>query len=202
MLEQARTRLATDELTSELNDAEDAIRADARAYLGQLLPADVGTALDELVVERPNPAWLAAVRELNDQMPSIDPPSVSSATSPVEPDLGSPEAEQIVGAAERWLDGKRRERDDIDFDHLRAELAEARRTLDKHDRALPRLERAEIAVAASRDRLRELRALDEDGGPRWNRRCARCRGLRRGSGRARGRRLRPDGGARPVRVAR
>lgn len=165
MLEQARTQLATDELTSELNDAEDEIRADAKAYLGQLLPADVGSALDELVVERPNPAWLDAVAALNDQMPSIDPPSVASATSPLEPDLGTSEADGVVVAAERWLDSKRREQTDIDFDRLRAELNEARRTLDRHDRALPRLERAEVAVAASRKRLGELRALlAGDGG--------------------------------------
>ncbi len=165
-LEDARMKLAQDELTAELNDAEDEIRADARSYLGQLLPADVGAALDDLVVEKPNPRWLDAVRALNREMPSIAPPSVQSATSPVEAELGAPEAEQVVIAAERWLDAKRRERASIDFDRLRSELSDARRQLDRHRRVLPRLQRAEIALAASRKRLGELRALVEASGGR------------------------------------
>ena len=159
MLNEARSRLANDELTAELNSSEDSIRTDARAYLGHLLPADVGAALRELVVERPNPAWLEAVRKLNEQLPSIEPPTVESATSPIEAELSDDEAHRVVVAAERWLDTKKRERADIDFDRLRAELDDASRTLKRHEQALTRLERAEAAVASSRRRLAELRDL-------------------------------------------
>ncbi|MGI9616534.1 MAG: hypothetical protein ACR2QO_26695 [Acidimicrobiales bacterium] len=159
MLNDARSRLASDELTAELNSTEDSIRADARSHLGHLLPADVGAALQELVVERPNPAWLEAVRKLNEQLPSIEPPTVESATSPIEADLSVDEAHRVVVAAERWLDTKKRERADIDFDRLRAELHDATRLLHRHEQALTRLERAEAAVASSRRRLAELRDL-------------------------------------------
>lgn len=159
MLNDARSSLAGDELTAELNSSEDSIRADARSHLGHLLPADVGAALQELVVERPNPAWLEAVRKLNEQLPSIEPPTVESATSPVEAELSVDEAHRVVVAAERWLDTKERERADIDFDRLRAELRDATRQLERHEQALTRLERAEAAVASSRRRLAELREL-------------------------------------------
>jgi hypothetical protein len=159
ILDETRSRLAGDELTTALNDDEDEIRAEARQHLGQLLPADVGGALEELVVERPNPVWIDAVRDLNELLPTIDPPTVQSATSPVEAELGPDEAHGVVTAAERWLEAKRRERANIDFDRLRAELDEARRQLGRHERALPRLERAEAAAAASRTRLADLEAL-------------------------------------------
>jgi len=159
LLDEARTSLATDELTSDLNDEEDAIRAEARPHLGQLLPADLGEALQELVVQRPNPAWLRAVGELNDVLPSIDPPRVESATSPIEAELRPEEADGVVVAAERWLVAKRRERADIDFDRIRDELGGAKRQLARHDRALQRIERAEAAAASSRNRLEALQAL-------------------------------------------
>ena len=159
LLDEARSRLATDELTSQLNDAEDAIRAAARQHLGYLLPADVGAALEELVVEKPNPEWLLAVKALSDLLPTIDAPSVESATSPVPVEPGPDDAASVVTAAERWLETRRRERADIDFDRLRADLQEAEQHLARHERALPRLGRAEAAVKASRRRLAGLEEL-------------------------------------------
>ena len=156
-LEEARARLAADRITAELNDEQDAIRAAARLYLGQLLPSDLSRALRELVVQKPNPEWRSAIEQLKAVLASLDvalgdEPTPEASGGPVPPPLGS----EVIEAAEKWLDRQRRSAIDIEHQNLEAELRLARHELDRHERALVRIDRAETAAAGSAARLEQL----------------------------------------------
>ena len=169
-LYEVRERLSTDEVTAKLNDEADAIRAACRPHLGQLLPADLGQALNELVVQRPNPAWRSAVESLHEVLVSLGAPigdgaTVQNGSGPTPPPLGT----EVVQAAETWLDDRRREAIDVDHDVLQAELDVAAKALQRHDRALLRIQRAEQAAMSSAARLDQLEkqmAARLEGGPK------------------------------------
>ncbi len=149
-LAETRAELETDAVSRELNQELLDIRAASRAHLGLMLPPDLGRALRELVVEKANPAWLAAVASLRQSLASVDDP----------PDGVDPSADDVpvlAAAAGRWLaatEAADRDRDDETF---QADLARARRDVDRHRRAMARLPRAEAAAAASAAELTRLR---------------------------------------------
>ncbi|MDH4074648.1 MAG: hypothetical protein OEW29_01840 [Acidimicrobiia bacterium] len=150
-LAETRAELETDAVSRELNQELLDIRAASRAHLGLMLPPDLGRALRELVVEKPNPAWLAAMASLRQSLASVD-------DLPDGVDPSTDDAPLLVGAAGRWLAAMAaadRARDDETF---QADLARARRDVDRHRRAMARLPRAEAAAAASEAELKRLRA--------------------------------------------
>lgn len=158
----ARAKLNSDELTRSLNEEADAIRADARPFLGQLLPSDLGQALRELVVEKPNLAWIAALQQLRGTLDELSIPVVS----PIEGAADAPSSgadsqvgRDVIASAEKWLDRRRREQIDFDRDLVEAELGTAQRELDRHEQALRRIERAEAAASSSAARLAQLQEL-------------------------------------------
>ncbi len=150
-LAETRAELDNDALSRELNQELLDIRAASRAHLGLMLPPDLGRALRELVVEKANPAWLAALASLRQSLASVDDP-------PEGLDPSGAAAPALAAAANRWLaatEAADRERDD---DTFQIDLARARRDLDRHRRAMGRLPRAEAAADASEAELNRLQA--------------------------------------------
>lgn len=150
-LAETRAELETDSVSRELNQELLDIRAASRAHLGLMLPPDLGRALRELVVDKANPAWLAAVASLRQSLASID-------DRPEGIDPEADDAQVLAAAATRWLtemDAADRDRDDETF---QADLGRARRDVDRHRRAMARLPRAEAAATAAEAELNRLRA--------------------------------------------
>lgn len=149
-LAETRAELETDAVSRELNQELLDIRAASRAHLGLMLPPDLGRALRELVVEKANPAWLAAVASLRQSLATVDDPPEG-----VDPEVD--DAPALAAAAGRWLaatEAADRDRDDETF---QADLARARRDVERHRRAMARLPRAEAAATASEAELTRLR---------------------------------------------
>jgi hypothetical protein len=140
----ARAALAGDELTAELNDEIEAIRAVARSFMGRDLPADLDAALGQLVVERDNPVWLDAVGLLCRILVQLD-----------LDDLAGGDPHDVIDSARSWLEAGERE-GGLDPETLAAELARARQRLARHERALGRIGRAETAAEVSASRLARL----------------------------------------------
>lgn len=159
-LAETRAILVNDELTTQLNDELDSIRADSRPFLGQLLPSNLGQALHELVVEKPNPDWVDAARHLAAALAELGAAGA---------DGGPPDPTELVALADGWLEERRRDAVAVDREALSQELASARQVLERHDRALARIVRAERAASSSARHLAELEqqlAAAGDGGPR------------------------------------
>lgn len=149
-LAETKAELETDAVSRQLNQELLDIRAAARAHLGLMLPPDLGRALRELVVEKANPAWQAAVASLRQSLDSVDDP-------PDGVDASADDVAVLVAGAGRWLaamEAADRDRDDETF---QADLARARRDVDRHRRAMARLPRAEAAATASEAELNRLR---------------------------------------------
>lgn len=150
-LAETRAELETDAVSRDLNQELLDIRAASRAHLGLMLPPDLGRALRELVVDKPNPAWLAVVASLRQSLASVDGP-------PEAIDAATDDAPVLVAAAGRWLAAVDAADDDRDDGSFQADLARARRDVDRHRRAIARLPRAEAAATASEAELNRLRA--------------------------------------------
>ncbi len=148
-VDEARQAMAIDQTAIELAQIADGIKAQARAFFGPMLPADLGRALQEHVVESPNPVWFDRVRDLYDALLAngVDVPD----------DL---EPERLAIWADGWLmDQERRdlEANRVDPAVLQAQLEEAEKALDRHARAMARIDRLEAKASESRQRVGELR---------------------------------------------
>lgn len=146
--EAARAAMASDQTAVDLGARGDAIKDRARAFFGPMLPADLGRALQEHVVESPNPAWLDEAKALYSAL--VD----AGADVPDELD-----AEQLALWGDNWL--AEQEKLDaaskkVDPAVLQAELSDAERALDRHARAMARIDRLEAKAAESRQRVHEL----------------------------------------------
>ncbi|MGF1600142.1 MAG: hypothetical protein ACFCVK_25095 [Acidimicrobiales bacterium] len=158
-LGQAEGALTTDRLITELNDEMDAIRSEARHYLGMMLPNDLTGALGELIVETPNAAWQAAVDRVVGRAiaAGVDLPSSTA---------DGPDRAAVLAAAVEWLD--RDVEDELDGGALERDLAAARDRLARHERALARIARAEETATAARARvvnMEEQLQVRTEGGP-------------------------------------
>jgi hypothetical protein len=115
-----------------------------------VLPADLGEALGELVVERDNPEYQAAIRRLDQVLDELLGPSRSA-----PPANGAIAA--IVRAGE-WLRARDNEQGP-DLVALEAARRRAAEDIERHDRSLSRIDRAEAAALASSLELARLRQL-------------------------------------------
>lgn len=155
-LQKAEMLLESDQRLRELDTEIEAIRAEARHYLGMMLPADLGTALGELVVEHPNPVWEAAVDDLESLMHAVG------------AEVHSDDRGATVEQARNWLIAARAEHSGADLAALSNELTEAKARLVKHERALARIARAESVAEAAHRRatsMEEQLTIRADGGP-------------------------------------
>jgi hypothetical protein len=147
---------SNDETYVELEIAVGQIRKEARELLGAVVPSDIGSALQGLINQVENPEWIVALNDLRDVLASND----------LRPPYGY-EPDEIMGWTSSWLEAEARLQESTDpsddgptteeLEELRGELATAEQYLLRHRRALVRIERAEKAAAASRDRLERLR---------------------------------------------
>ncbi|MEZ5378985.1 MAG: hypothetical protein R2733_20980 [Acidimicrobiales bacterium] len=148
-VDQARHAMTYDQTAVQLAEVADGIKARAREFFGPMLPADLGRALQEHVVESPNPVWFDRVRELYDAL--------------VENDVEVPddlEPEKLTIWADGWLMEQERldlEANRVDPGMIQAELDAAEKALDRHARAMARIDRLEAKAAESRQRVSELR---------------------------------------------
>jgi hypothetical protein len=147
-VDEARAALAEDQTARELQDHLELVRAEARLIFGPMLPSDLGRALREHVVESPNPEWSEALRDLYDAMVACG----------IEiPDTLEPERLPIW--ADDWV--LKQERAEaasgvVDPAELQADLDAAEAALDRHARAMARIDRLEANAAESRLAVAEL----------------------------------------------
>ena len=67
-LEEARAELSLDPVTRELETERASIDDSAAAFLGPVLPEDLGPLLETNVVERENPLWIEGLTKLFDAL--------------------------------------------------------------------------------------------------------------------------------------
>ncbi|MEM7275380.1 MAG: hypothetical protein AAF547_20060 [Actinomycetota bacterium] len=153
-LERARDFQARDEVAIRIEESLASIKTDATPFLGVLVPADIGAALQAQIVEVENPDWVQAVNDLRDALSSND----------LHPPYGFEPAE-ILGWTDSWLraqdsletTGRGDDDDGTDHEALLVRLGEARQTLVKHNRALAQIDRAERVAVRSAMRVRDLK---------------------------------------------
>lgn len=158
-LKEMQATRANDHLHTELKAETDAIREDARVFLGMMLPSDLGRALGDLIVERENPKWSAAISNLAKILDELDVDG-SESTADRFGDrsvarIGTDESEVVIARARTWLESQQ-EHDDTDHSDLEGDLDQARGALDRHQRALARIGRAEAAAAGAALGLAQL----------------------------------------------
>ncbi len=147
-LEHARLELKDGPVAQELKQRLELVKADARVHLGPMLPSDLGAALRTMVVEVPNPEFLPACQTLYDELVR---------QHVVVPDDLEPRdlpqfALQWAAEAQKPLDETGRTRA-----QLKVQLVGASKELDRHARAMARIDRLETTAEASRERVLELR---------------------------------------------
>ncbi len=147
-LESARAAMSGDDLALDLAGQLDWIKERARHIFGPVLPNDLGRALRDHVIETPNPDWIDAIRDLYDRMEAVG--------IEIPDDL---DPEQLALWADDWL--IRQEQADaaagqVDPALVHAELEIAEAALDRHARAMARIDRLETKAAESRRSLEDL----------------------------------------------
>ncbi len=147
----ART-IASDPIRVELDDLRRDLDASARLVMGPVLPADLGAAIDRLVITERNPdhdARLADVRE-----------ALAANEVDVPDEIG---ADLLAGWVESWCRQRRAELEGwtLDADELaalEAEVARTRTILDRHESALLRIDRLEDDATRSLTAFRRAEA--------------------------------------------
>lgn len=153
-LEAARNYQARDEVAIKLQKNLELIKTDAKPYLGVLVPADVGAALQNQIEQVENPDWVQAVNDLRDALSSND----------LHPPYGF-EPNEILGWTDSWLRAQEgldvstesSSTEDDSYADLMAQMSDARHSLVKHNRALSQIDRAERAAIRSAMRVRDLK---------------------------------------------
>ena len=153
-LDRARDFRDRDEVTDRIRENLQGIKKDAQPFLGVLIPADIGAALEAQIEWVDNPDWVSAMDDLRDVL------SANNLHPPVQ-------SEEILGWTDSWLraqdsldsngaaDGQSSEDDDL---ALLRRLAGARHSLAKHNRALSQMDLAERNAVRSGMRVRDLKA--------------------------------------------
>ena len=156
-LEAARDEMQHGDVATALNELLESVKQTARRHLGPMLPSDLGSALREQVVERDNPDWIEALRVLYEELVAHD---------VVVPDDLAPH--DLPRWTVDWL--QRAETPDgsgPSRPQLLGELATAEKELDRHIRAMSRIDRLELVAMESDGQADETRAqlLAADGAP-------------------------------------
>lgn len=153
-LRSAEHRRDEDSLYQELTATTKSLREQAREFLGMMLPADVVQALDALTVESENPDWHEAAHHLVSVLSEcVDEPTHRASAEP----NAIAEVEAAVARAEAWLATNRIDRGgEADVEELRRELDREKGVLDRHQRALGRIGRAEAAAVEAALGLAQL----------------------------------------------
>jgi hypothetical protein len=147
-LDESRSSLEIDQVAADLNTQFDGVKAKAREHLGPMLPSDLGSALAKLVVETDNPAYFDALRELYD---------LSEAENIPFPDGLEPA--QMPEAVANWVvyqETQLKNGPVVDEKQLRTDLEKAEVRLDRHARAMGRIDRLEAKSEGSATRVREI----------------------------------------------
>lgn len=142
-----------DPVSKKLAAEGETLRAKARVYLGLVLPNDLAAALENAVIELDNREWIAACDDLEEvvfrhrvaQLPrTADLPEVEG----VHPrDARRQHRHQVVARTREWLDQERAAAQTLDAQEVNRRLEAAQAALDRHHRALARIDRAEATAA-------------------------------------------------------
>lgn len=149
-LEQSRAALEIDPTAVALSDEFDAVKAKAREHLGPMLPSDLGNALSKLVVESDNPDYFDGLGSL-----------FALATEEEVPFPDGIEPAQIPESVTHWVDHQEAQLDSgpvIDEEKLLSDLLNSESELDRHVRAMARIDQLEAKAADSAEAVRELEA--------------------------------------------
>ncbi len=142
-LNEARADLEHGDVMQHLNGILEGVKTTARRHLGPMLPSDLGSALRKQVVERENPDWVEALRDLYDEL-------VAQQVA-VPDDL---DAQTLPTWAAKWI-SETEAPIDLTSGPSRAELlgqlANAEKELERHARAMNRIDRLELVAATSAD---------------------------------------------------
>ncbi len=138
-LGEAKTDLQNGTVAQSLATRLDGVKEIARRYLGPMLPADLGSALRSQVVELENPAWLERVRELYAELveQQIEVPDDLAPT-----DLPAWAADWVARAQSPEVAGPSRAQ-------LLGSLAVAEKELERHNRAMNRIDRLDATALES-----------------------------------------------------
>ncbi len=148
-LETAKAEFASDPQAVELIGALELVKDEARLHLGPMLPADLGEALLALRDESENPEWVDAVESIRTALVELG----------VEID---PAIERVDlpgwagGCIRRQLQEIEEERASVDRAELEVQLRRAELALDRHVRAMARIDRLESTAAKSASHAAEL----------------------------------------------
>lgn len=153
-LESARRYQARDEVATRLQRSLEEIKTAAKPYLGVLVPADIGAALQDQIAQVENPDWVQAVNDLRDALSSND----------LHPPFGF-EPNEILGWTDSWLRAQEglevsaqpEAVRDGSYADLMSQMSDARHSLVKHNRALSQIDRAERSAIRSAMRVRDLK---------------------------------------------
>lgn len=137
-----RAEESCDPLAVELAGQLGLLKDEARLHLGPMLPKDLGAALLALRDESENPEWIASVGELYDGLVAAG-AEIDESVDPGD----------LSGWAAGWLNSQveadAAKRDAVDRNELSLRLERAEASLDRHARAMGRIDRLEAAAAIS-----------------------------------------------------
>ncbi len=148
-LQTAKNSSTNDPTILELSAQHSNLKDEARVHLGPMLPSDLATALMGLRDESENPVWVEGITKVYD--------TLKAAGAPVEVEIDPTE---LAAWAAKWLQNdlsdQASERSSIDRTGLEADLQQAEASLDRHARAMARIDRIEADANRSASYVREV----------------------------------------------
>ena len=148
-LDAAKAEFSNDPQAVELIGQLELLKDEARLHLGPMRPADLGAALLALRDETENPAWVEGVESIRAALIDLG--------VEVDPTI---EPTDLPGWAQGWVRQQSKDlaakKVDVDRVALEAQLSRAEVALDRHIRAMARIDRLEVTAAKSASHATEL----------------------------------------------
>lgn len=137
-LEEARAQRSLDPIIRELEYDRAAVAEAAKPHLGEVLPEDLGAALETHVIERENPLWIEGLKKLYDALAAVG----AGIPQNMEPGDLCQWAEEWIEITERTA----REKAGIAPDDIEDQIASAEKALERHAKAMARIDQMEAAA--------------------------------------------------------
>ncbi len=148
-LQTAKDGLANDSVTLKLSAQHSKLKDEAREQLGPMLPSDLAGALLGKQDSSENPVWVEGITKVFD--------TLKAAGAPVEVEI---EPTELAAWATNWLQNdlssQESDRNSIDRPALEQDLQQAEASLDRHARAMARIDRIEADANRSASYAREV----------------------------------------------
>ncbi len=147
-LEEAKAEASLDPVQRELQFDRAAIAEDAKPHLGEVLPEDLGPALESRVTERENPLWIEALGKLFDALNSVG----SGIPTNMEP-------ADLPQWAVEWIEiteQDAREKAGIAPDDIEDQVTAAENALRRHAKAMARIDQMEAAAEQTARKAQHL----------------------------------------------